>query len=151
MEIPCGITIQSEAFLGEKQNYCLYTHPFFLQQTTQQRGKRHSMLFFTHKITHYDNVGKLTTDISYCLKRLITVLMVTDKICHIIQLGPKFPMRSIQTQREMTKRKSQFFITCFFLFFLFAIHSFPLLTHSNTSEASAEYKSSFSSVKYDNL
>jgi len=61
-------TIRS--ILGGKQNYCIYTHPFFLQQITRQRGKHHSMLFF-HTHAHYDNVGKLTTEMSYCLKKLI--------------------------------------------------------------------------------
>lgn len=69
-----------------------------------------------------------------------------------ILLGPKFPMLSIQIERYDKKKISVFHYMFFFLIlFKFAIHSSPLLTCSNISKASAEYKSTFSSVKYDNL
>lgn len=121
MEIPCGITIQSEAFLGEKLNYCIHAHPFFLQQITKQIGKRHSMLFFTHmhthKSTHYDNVGKLTTDISYCLKRLIIILMVTDKICHIFSWGPISQCGIFKHREKWQKENLSFSLHVFFFWF----------------------------------
>lgn len=156
MVIHWGIAMQSEAFWVEKQNYCIYTYFVLTANHTAERETPFHAAFLdwsthTHNYTLWQCWQANNLNFLLLEKAHHHINGWTDKICHIFCWGPNSQCWVFK-QREITKRKSQFFITCFFflILFKFAIHS-PLLTRSNISKASAEYKSTFSSVKYDNL
>ncbi len=85
-----------------------HTHTHHTHHThTHTHTPTHTHTTHTHThartispITHFDNVGKLTSEMLCCLKRLIIILMV-EKIKYVIFFwGPKFPRLSIQMERE---------------------------------------------------
>lgn len=130
MAIHWGITLQSEAFWGEKQNYfiCIYfvlteNHPAGRETPLDATFLDQHM--HTHNYTLWQCWQANNWNFLLLEKAHHHINGWTDKIIHIFCWGPN---SQYSNKKKITKRKSQFFITCFFSWFFSNSLFTPLLS-----------------------